>query len=46
MLKGSGLEDLRYDVVALAALTLFAMTIAVTHSGGRSIREFAARFPD
>ena len=30
MLKGSGLEDLRYDAIALAALTLFAMTIAVT----------------
>ena len=30
MLKGSGLEDLRYDAIALAVLTLFAMTIAVT----------------
>ena len=30
MLKGSGLEDLRYDAFALAVLTLFAMTIAVT----------------
>ena len=30
MLKGSGLEDLRYDAVALAVLTLFAMTVAVT----------------
>ena len=30
MLKGSGLADLHYDAAALAALTLFAMTIAVT----------------
>ncbi len=30
MLKGSGLDDLRYDAIALAVLTLFAMTIAVT----------------
>ena len=30
MLKGSGLEALRYDAIALAVLTLFAMTIAVT----------------
>src|SRR5215210_7394728 len=30
MLKGSGLEDLRYDALVLAGLTLFAMTIAVT----------------
>jgi len=30
MLKGSTFGDLRYDAVALAALTLLAMTIAVT----------------
>ncbi len=30
MLKGSGLTDLNYDALALAGLTLFAMTIAVT----------------
>jgi len=30
MLKGSTFGDLRYDAVALASLTLFAMTIAVT----------------
>jgi ABC-2 type transport system permease protein len=30
MLKGSGLADLNYDALALAGLTLFAMTIAVT----------------
>src|SRR5882757_6175926 len=30
MLKGSTFGDLRYDAVALAALTLFAMTVAVT----------------
>ena len=30
MLKGSGLADLRYDSLAMAGLTLFAMTIAVT----------------
>ena len=30
MLKGSGLGDLHYDALALAGLTLFAMTIAVT----------------
>jgi len=30
MLKGSALGDLRYDAIALAVLTLFAMTIAVT----------------
>lgn len=30
MLKGSGLGDLNYDALALAGLTLFAMTIAVT----------------
>ena len=30
MLKGSGLADLRYDALALAALMLIAMTIAVT----------------
>ena len=30
MLKGSSLENLRYDTLALAALMLVAMTIAVT----------------
>jgi ABC-2 type transport system permease protein len=30
MLKGAEAADLRYDAVALAALTLFAMTIAIT----------------
>jgi ABC-2 type transport system permease protein len=30
MLKGSTFGDLRYDAVALAGLTLFAMTVAVT----------------
>jgi ABC-2 type transport system permease protein len=30
MLKGSTIADLRYDAIALAALMLFAMTIAVT----------------
>jgi ABC-2 type transport system permease protein len=30
MLKGSTLENLRYDALALAALMLIAMTIAVT----------------
>jgi ABC-2 type transport system permease protein len=29
MLKGSGIDDLHYDTLALAALTLFAMTVAV-----------------
>jgi ABC-2 type transport system permease protein len=29
-LKGSTLENLRYDALALAALMLLAMTIAVT----------------
>jgi ABC-2 type transport system permease protein len=30
MLKGSGLAELHYEAAALAGLTLFAMTIAVT----------------
>jgi ABC-2 type transport system permease protein len=30
MLKGAGLQNLEYDAIALAALMLFAMTIAVT----------------
>jgi ABC-2 type transport system permease protein len=30
MLKGSTLQNIQYDVIALIALTLFAMTIAVT----------------
>lgn len=30
MLKGSGLKDLRYDAMALAGLTLLAMTVAMT----------------
>ena len=30
MLKGTALPDLQYDALALAGLTLFAMTIAVT----------------
>jgi ABC-2 type transport system permease protein len=29
MLKGSTLQNLRYDALALLALTLFAMTLAV-----------------
>jgi ABC-2 type transport system permease protein len=30
MLKGSTLENLRYDTLALIGLMLFAMTVAVT----------------
>jgi ABC-2 type transport system permease protein len=30
MLKGATVQNLQYDTIALAALTLIAMTIAVT----------------
>jgi ABC-2 type transport system permease protein len=30
MLKGSTLQNLQYDTLALLGLTLFAMTVAVT----------------
>ena len=30
MLKGAAMQNLQYDTIALAALMLFAMTVAVT----------------